>query len=177
MLRIIAGEFKGYKLKSGLDRTGFRPTKDRVKESLFSILGDISGAIVLDLFAGSGNLGLEALSRGASHATLVENNFRQSHIINENASKLQVTDQVNIISQNVISFLKNCDENFDLVLADPPYQFKFMDEFVALLIQKFSSSTLVLESSDDYEIPQIFQELNPQIKIYGNTKLIIREIL
>ena len=100
MIRIIAGEFKGHKLKSGIDRFGFRPTKDRVKESLFSILGNIDSFHVLEIFAGSGNLGFEALSRGAAHITFVENNFQQTKIINSNTEKLNALDRVEIISQN-----------------------------------------------------------------------------
>lgn len=173
MIRIIAGEFKGYKLKSGLDRSGFRPTKDRVKESLFSILGDLNGKRVLDLFAGSGSLGFEALSRGAEPITLVENNFKQKKILKENVEKLKAIEKVQIVSQNVIGFMKQCDTEFDLILADPPYQFRYLKEFVELLVAKFSNTLIVFETSVKYEIPEILLEKEPQIKTYGNTKLII----
>lgn len=173
MIRIIAGEFKGYKLKSGLDRPGFRPTKDRVKESMFSILGDIKDKKVIDLFAGSGNLGFEAISRGARQVTFVENNFKQTNIIKENAEKLKALDRVQLISQNVLSFLKNCHDDYDLILADPPYKFRFLDSFVDLLTSKFSKGMIVFEIGESYEVDEKIKILEPNIKVYGNTKLII----
>jgi 16S rRNA (guanine966-N2)-methyltransferase len=177
MIRIIAGEFKGHKLKSGLDRPGFRPTKDRVKESLFSILGDMQGKEVLDLFAGSGNLGFETLSRGAKTVTFIENNYRQTNILRENAEKLKVLEKINIIPRNTMIYLKKSkDVNFDLVLADPPYQFKSMALLAELLINRFNTSQIVLETSPEFIFPnrQNFFEFDE--KIYGNTKLTIFKV-
>ena len=176
MIRIIAGEFKGHKLKSGLDRPGFRPTKDRVKESLFSILGDISGLNVLDIFAGSGNLGFEALSRGAKHVTFVENNFQQAKIIGENVDKVHSSDKITITKTNVMLFLKKSDEQFDLVLADPPYQFKQMLEMIDMLLDNFQNTQIVLETDHRFDIPEKIKELDPVEKIYGNTKLTIFKV-
>ncbi len=176
MIRIIAGEFKGHKLKSGLDRPGFRPTKDRVKESLFSILGDISGQTVLDVFAGSGNLGLEALSRGAKHVSFVENNFQQANIISENVEKLHSSDKVDIIKKNVILFLQKTPEQFDLIFADPPYQFKHIPEMIDSLLENFQNTQIILETGHRFDIPDKIKELDPVVKIYGNTKLIIFKV-
>jgi len=153
MIRIIAGEFKGHKLKSGLDRPGFRPTKDRVKESLFSILGDISGYNVLDIFAGSGNLGFEALSRGAKHVSFVENNFLQANIISENVEKLHSHDRTSIIKKNVLLFLKKTTESYDLIFADPPYQLKQVSELIDDLVDNFKDTQIVLETGHRFDIP------------------------
>ena len=176
MIRIISGEFRGHKLKSGLDRLGFRPTKDRVKESLFSILGDLSGQTVLDIFSGSGSLGFEALSRGAKKVIFVENNFKQTKIIKDNAEKLKIIERVEIIPHNVISFLKNCNNQFDLIIADPPYQYNQIEDLINIILDKFHNSKIVLETATNYDISGQLLEIKPQVKIYGNSKLLIFKV-
>jgi len=177
MIRIIAGKFKGHKLKSGLDRPGFRPTKDRVKESLFSIIGNINQYKILDLFAGSGSLGFEALSRGADKAVFVEKNFRQSRFILENAERLKLSGNYEIIVKSAWSFLKKNEEDFDLVLADPPYESDNIDQLADLLADKFSNTKIILETSSDYQLQEDFkQKITPDERIYGNTKLIIFKV-
>ncbi|MBN2281212.1 MAG: 16S rRNA (guanine(966)-N(2))-methyltransferase RsmD [Candidatus Marinimicrobia bacterium] len=176
MIRIIAGRFKGHKLKSGLDRHGFRPTKDRVKESLFSILGNLEGKKVLDIFAGSGNLGFEALSRGAVQVTFVENNFQQCQIIRDNAEKIHVAHMVRIMKQNGFRYLEKLTESFDLVLADPPYQFNEMGKLVNLMVKKLPDTQIVLETAPEIDITKTIQRFNPVEKKYGNTKLIIYKV-
>ncbi|MFP4548133.1 MAG: 16S rRNA (guanine(966)-N(2))-methyltransferase RsmD [Fidelibacterota bacterium] len=177
MIRIIAGKFKGHKIKSGLDRPGFRPTKDRVKESLFSIIGNINEYKVLDLFAGSGSLGFEALSRGANQVVFVEKNFKQSRIIGENAEKLKLNDTFKIIVQPVLTFLNKNKQNYDLILADPPYESDENDQIIEILTDKFSGTKVVLEISSDYQINEdLLQKISPDIRIYGNTKLIIFKV-
>jgi 16S rRNA (guanine966-N2)-methyltransferase len=121
-MRIIAGQFRGRPLQTprGLDT---RPTADRVREALFSMLasrlGTFDGLRVADLFAGSGALGLEALSRGAAHATFVETNAKAQAAIKANAAKLGVEDRVRILGGSALALPRS--EPFDLVLADPPY--------------------------------------------------------
>ncbi len=177
MIRIIAGKFKGHKIKSGLDRPGFRPTKDRVKESLFSIIGNINEYKVLDLFAGSGSLGFEALSRGASQVVFVEKNFKQSRIIGENAEKLKLKDTFKIMVQPALTFLNKNEQNYDLILADPPYESEEIDQLVETLTDKFSGAKVILETSPDYQINEdLLQKILPDVRIYGNTKLIIFKV-
>jgi 16S rRNA (guanine966-N2)-methyltransferase len=117
-VRVVAGEFKGRPLRAprGM-RT--RPTADRVREALFSMLGDISGARVLDLYAGSGALGIEALSRGAASAVFVERDPRVAAVIERNLRSLGLDQEV--VRQDALRFLGRAEGPFDLVFCDPPY--------------------------------------------------------
>jgi 16S rRNA (guanine966-N2)-methyltransferase len=96
-----------------------RPTADRVREALFSMLGDVGGARVLDLYAGSGALGIEALSRGAANAMFVERDARAAAAIERNLGSLGV--EAPVVRQDVLRFLARADGAFDLVFCDPPY--------------------------------------------------------
>ncbi|MBA3510310.1 16S rRNA (guanine(966)-N(2))-methyltransferase RsmD [Sphingomonas sp.] len=121
-MRIIAGEWRGRRLRTppGLET---RPTADRVRETLFSMLasrlGSFEGLRVAELFAGSGALGLEALSRGAAFACFVENDPRAATAIRANASGLGALERVQILGGSGLALPRS--EPFDLVLADPPY--------------------------------------------------------
>lgn len=121
-MRIIAGQFRGRPLQAppGL---GTRPTADRVREALFSMLASRVGSFedlrVADLYAGSGALGLEALSRGAAHATFVETDAKAQAAIKTNASKLGVYERVRILGGSALALPRS--EPFDLIFADPPY--------------------------------------------------------
>lgn len=122
-MRIIAGRFKGLSL-TNFSAKHIRPTTDRIKGSLFNKWqGEVEGARVLDLFAGTGNLGLEALSRGASFVTFVENSEVSVRIIRENIEKLKIAkSEYRIIKQEVVNFLKTSqDKPYDLILIDPPF--------------------------------------------------------
>lgn len=122
MTRIIAGAARGRRL--AVPRSGTRPTADRVREALFGsldhLLGGFAGARVLDLYAGSGALGLEAVSRGASRAVLVERDRRTAAIARENA-RVVGSERVEVVVAPVSTFLGRPPEPFGLVLADPPY--------------------------------------------------------
>lgn len=127
-MRIISGRYRGRRI-TGPRGTATRPTSDRVRESLFSILGsryDLTEAHVLDLFAGSGALGLEALSRGADFVTFVENNRAACECIRKNVGDLGVADCVEVLCRPVnagISQLVSQSRRFGFVFADPPYAF------------------------------------------------------
>jgi 16S rRNA (guanine966-N2)-methyltransferase len=117
-MRIVAGEFKGRRLR--LPRGApTRPTADRVREALFSMLGDVAGARVLDLYAGSGALGIEALSRGAASAVFVERDARAAAAIKANLDT--VGAQAKIIRQDALTFIRASEGPYDLVFCDPPY--------------------------------------------------------
>lgn len=120
-MRIISGKYKGHLVS--FQAGHIRPTTDRVKESQFNILqGFIEGARVLDLFGGTGSLGLEALSRGAQELIIVEQNKKSIDIIRKNIEKLRVTEPVQIIQKDVLSYLnKYSGEPFDVIFADPPF--------------------------------------------------------
>jgi 16S rRNA (guanine966-N2)-methyltransferase len=117
-VRVVAGEFRGRRLAAPRGaRT--RPTADRVREALFSMLGDVSGARVLDLYAGSGALGIEALSRGAGSAVFVERDARAVSAIERNLASLGLEQRV--VRQDAARFLARAQGTFDLVFCDPPY--------------------------------------------------------
>jgi 16S rRNA (guanine966-N2)-methyltransferase len=121
-IRIIAGEYKGRRIKTpASDKV--RPTADRVREAWFSILqGSIPGARVLDLFAGSGALGFEALSRGAVSVDFVEKHTASLRVIHANASLLNVADQVTIHRTDAMRFAERLQAGaYDVAFADPPY--------------------------------------------------------
>lgn len=121
-MRIVAGQFRGHSLQTPEGSTT-RPTADRVREALFSMLasriGSFEGLRVADLYAGSGALGLEALSRGAGHATFVENDPKAQTAIKANAARLGVEERVRLIGGSATALPRS--EPFDLVFADPPY--------------------------------------------------------
>lgn len=121
MLRVIAGEARSVPLKT-IDGLDTRPTTDRVKETLFNLLqNDIYDCKFLDLFAGSGQIGIEALSRGANHATFVEKNKKVVDIINENLSKTKLMDNADVLKKDVLAALPFLGETYDLIFMDPPY--------------------------------------------------------
>lgn len=121
-MRIIAGRLRGRPLDAP-PGSQTRPTTDRVREALFSMLtsrlGSFEGLRVADLYAGSGALGLEALSRGAAHVTFVENDPKAAAIIRANAAKLGVLDGIRILGGSALTLSRS--DPFDLILADPPY--------------------------------------------------------
>jgi 16S rRNA (guanine966-N2)-methyltransferase len=117
-VRVVAGEFKGHPLRAPRG-SATRPTADRVREALFSMLGDVSGARVLDLFAGSGALGIEALSRGAESAVFVDRDPRAVAATRRNLEAVGAEAEVR--RQEALRFLAAYRGTFDLVLVDPPY--------------------------------------------------------
>ncbi len=120
-MRIIAGELKGRQLKAPT-WDGLRPTSDRLRETLFNILGpSIRGARVLDGYAGTGAIGIEALSRGASQVTFVEHDPRAAALIEENLRRAAVTDRYAIIRAGLADASRRLGAVFDVVLLDPPY--------------------------------------------------------
>lgn len=123
-IRVIAGELRGRRLRVPAG-SGVRPTADRVREALFDILGDtVVGARVLDLFAGSGALGIEALSRGARDASFVERDRRALAALRENLERLGLGTRSTVLRGDALARLSDeCrGDGFDLVLADPPYE-------------------------------------------------------
>jgi 16S rRNA (guanine966-N2)-methyltransferase len=117
-VRVVAGEFGGRRLRMPKG-AATRPTADRVREALFSMLGDLSGARVLDLYAGSGALGIEALSRGADSAVFVERDRSAASVIERNLADLGLEQRV--IADDALRFLARGQGVFDVVFCDPPY--------------------------------------------------------
>ncbi len=140
MMRIITGKAKGIHLAT-LEGEATRPTSERVKEAVFSMLmGDIESREVLDLFAGSGQMGLEAVSRGAAHATLVDSSPAAIRIIEQNVAKTHLEDACTVIRADYLSFLKKLkDRKFDLIFLDPPYAAGL---YLSALVQMLESGVL-----------------------------------
>jgi len=154
-MRIISGKFKGHHLVS-FKADHIRPTTDRVKETLFNkLMFDLEGARVLDLFCGTGNLGIEALSRGAQHVTFVDAHKQSLLITRENLQKLKVEkNDYSILQKDVLSYLKGYEgEKFDVIFADPPFTKKMAHDVMLALSSSggFHSSTLISIESEKKE--------------------------
>lgn len=126
-MRVVGGTARSIPLKTreGLDT---RPTSDRVKEAVFNIIQfDVPGAAVLDLFGGSGQLAIEALSRGASSAVIVDNSPEALAVIRENLRRTGLSEGARVIRSDYLAYLNRCTESFSLILLDPPYRENFVE--------------------------------------------------
>lgn len=134
-MKIISGKYKGRILK-GYDMIGTRPTMDRVKESVFAMIQDyIKDSIVLDLYSGTGNLGIEAISNGANKSYLIDNNKIAINTIKDNIKMLNI-DNTNIINSDAMDALRSfINQNivFDIIFLDPPYQTNELDKALTLI--------------------------------------------
>lgn len=134
-MRVIAGSARGLKLISP-DGIKTRPTLDRVKEALFSMLYPyLNGAVVLDLFAGSGALGIEALSRGADKSYFIDNSQEAISCINSNITAAKFNESSAVAKKDAIEFLKTCNQNFDIIFIDPPYAKGLYETTINLIAQ------------------------------------------
>ena len=132
-MRVITGKARGTVLKTpeGLDT---RPTSDRVKEALFSIIQfDVPGARVLDLFGGTGQLGIEAISRGAKSAVFVDTGEKACSIIKENLRRCKMETDGKVIRSDYLKYLENCHDSFNIVFLDPPYAEVFLENALKML--------------------------------------------
>ena len=165
-MRIIAGASKGRKLATPKSQS-IRPTSDRVKESLFNILGsEVEGKVVLDLFAGTGNLGIEALSRGAERVIFVEKGRKALQLIQRNITQIGLEGRVEIIPRDAnraIGILKGKGEIFDLILMDPPYEKGLIKRTLIKLISHpiyHTGSILVIEHDRREPMPDTLEGWN-----------------
>ena len=132
-MRVITGSARGRRLKE-LEGLETRPTTDRVKEGLFSALQcDIEGRRVLDLFAGTGQLGIECLSRGAAFAVFVDRREDAARLVGENLALTGLRDRARVVRGDSLEYLRTSGEKFDLVFLDPPYQAGLLEPALALL--------------------------------------------
>ena len=132
-MKIISGKYKGRNL-DGHNLDGTRPTMERVKESLFAIIQNhLDNAIVLDLFSGSGNLGIEALSEGASYAYLVDFNKKAAITIKNNLNNIGINEAevINLDYKKALNYLK--DKKMDLIFLDPPYKTDYIEQSIKLI--------------------------------------------
>lgn len=156
-MRIIAGAYKGRKLAPPSDRS-VRPTPDRVKEALFSILGGhVEDAVVLDLFAGSGNLGLEALSRGARKCYFGDSSRDSIRLIHGNVAHCKAEGLSHVIQGDYRNVLAQIREKTDIVFVDPPYAERLWEDVLFHLSEKQlmnPDGLIILEHPRELEFPQ-----------------------
>ena len=177
-MRIIAGRFRGHKLIAPKN-LNIRPTTDRIKESIFNIIQNhIYDSVVIYLFSGTGNLGIEALSRGATKVYFIDKNKESISIIKKNLEKIDSTNMSNIIHDNVISGIKKLSKDnvqANIIFMDPPYK-KGLVENVLEHIDKSnilsSNGIIIVEEDSSEDLPEnignlfIFRQ-----KKYGNTSI------
>jgi 16S rRNA (guanine966-N2)-methyltransferase len=175
-LRVIGGALGGRTLK-GPPRSGVRPTADRVREALFEILAarDAPMARVLDLYSGTGALGIEALSRGAEHCDFVESDPKACEVIRENLNRTRLPDRARLWPLPVARALPRLSGPFDLVLADPPYEYDRAEKELTEVLERGLLSpdgTLVVEHSQRRQWPEElagYRQLTS--RRYGDTRI------
>ena len=157
-MRVISGTARGRRLKElpGMDT---RPTTDKVKESLFNIIQfDIEGRKVLDLFGGTGQLGIEALSRGAARCTFLDMSRQAAAIIRENVTEVGFADRATVQQGDAMAFLSGCREKYDLIFLDPPYQTQLLENCIQA-VAKFDilseHGIIVCESAQEKQLPEL----------------------
>lgn len=179
-MRIIGGEYRSriIEMPKGAE---IRPTQDRVREAVFNVLADVSGKRVLDLFAGSGAYGMEALSRGAEHATFVENNSRCLAAIQSNIDSLKIPEaRYAVLRSSVLTSLPRFEKNgerFDLVFIDPPYH-KDMARICLIRLDNYDIllklSLIVVEHFKNDSLEATLSSLQPEKeRRYGDTVISI----
>lgn len=173
-MRIISGSARGTKLYT-LDGMNTRPTLDRVKEPLFNILNfDLEDAVVLDLFAGSGALGLEAISRGAKKAIFCEKNRNAIEIIEKNIEKTRFTDKSLLIKNDFekgLTYIKNQNIKADIVFIDPPYKTDLVKKSVEKILDTDilnDNFIMVVETDEPERILNDIEDMN--ITVYDKRK-------
>lgn len=154
MMRVITGSAKGMRLDT-LPGNNTRPTSERAKEAIFSYLQfGIEGRAVLDLYAGSGQLGIEALSRGAESAVFVDSERSAAEIIKRNLDKTRVSDRASVICSDVHSVIGRLKSGFDIIFIDPPYALRAVPEVLELALKSniFKPNTIVICESEEEDI-------------------------
>lgn len=170
-MRVITGAWKGRSLQAPAGRS-FRPTMDLVKQAMFSVLEDVSDLTVLDLFCGSGALGLEALSRGAAYTDFVDDGAAAWKAVGANIEMLGCGDRCRVWRRKAAKYLQDCEKKFNLILIDPPYQQNLLAPVVELLPTVCNRLALVMLEHSPREkviIPPGFVVLYE--RVFGQTAL------
>ena len=175
-MRIITGTARGVKLET-LDSDATRPTSDKVKEAIFSMIQfEIEGRRVLDLFGGSGQLALEALSRGAAHAVLTDNDKRSVQLIRKNIDELRFNDICTVVEKSSYDYAKTCNKRFDIIFLDPPYNKGYIEPALEMISEYnlLSENGIVVLESDNTDFKsEVDGLLVEKQKRYGRTFITI----
>ena len=172
-MRVITGSAGGLKLRT-LPGNDVRPTTEKVKEAVFSAIHfELENSRVLDLFAGCGQMGIEALSRGAASAVFVDSSKDSVDIINENLKNCKLTEKAKVIKSDFSAFLNSTTEKFDFCFLDPPYYEGHYDKALTLLNGVIKNGGKVLcEHPDSVKLPETFKGFK-KIKDYRFSKIIV----
>ena len=181
-MRVIAGEFKGRQI-SAVRGDNTRPTTDKIKENVFNIMGQFfEGGCVLDLFAGSGNLGIEALSRGMDHAVFIDKNVNAIRVIKENITRLKLQPRAEIYRNDAfkaLTTLSKKNDKFDLIFLDPPYGKVSITELIAMIMNNDllnDNGLIMCEYSEGIEIVYDVSSLKElRHELYGSVEILILE--
>lgn len=174
-MRVISGSARGRKLGK-LEGTETRPTADRVKVGLFNAIQfDVPGTVVLDLFAGTGQLGIECLSRGAERAVFVDNRKEAIDLIRKNLNMTRFQDRSQVIQMDSMSWLSSCRQRFDLIFLDPPYDSGLLEASLERIMEidiLSKDGIIICESRVDTTLPQqILEKGKAKEYRYGHTKV------
>ena len=176
-MRVITGKARGISLKTP-EGMLTRPTADRVKEALFSIIQfDVPGAKVLDLFGGTGQLGIEALSRGAQNAVFVDAREEACRLIRENLKRTKMENNAHVVRADYLDYLKQCRQSYDIIILDPPYAEVFLENALKVITEidiLQSNGIIIAEYPTGKELPWEFAGYSRSKNYkYGNTMLTI----
>ena len=169
MIKIISGDFKGRKLNN-LKIDILRPTQAKVRKSIMDSIRDFDKKSVLDLFAGIGTLGIESISRGASKVKFVEKNNRIIKVLAKNLDMFNLSSKSTIIKSDVLKFLNDECEKYDIVFADPPYGEYSFDVLYPLVSNIMNNRGIFCYESEKQEVEK---KQDIKIKYYGNTQIIL----
>jgi 16S rRNA (guanine966-N2)-methyltransferase len=173
-LRVSGGDARGRRLKAPKN---IRPTQGMVKQAIFNMVGaEVEGAKVLDLFAGSGALGIEALSRGAAHATFVDREARGLAILRQNLDALGLKERAHVVRGDVVRWLEVASDEVKeagLVFLDPPYEDVVFDRALRALDQKVLVATVLAEHSRRQQLPSLSRLKVDRQRRYGDTMVTV----
>jgi len=181
-IRITGGFLKGRRIGSPRPGKGIRPTTDRVKLAIFSVIGleAVEGRKVLDLFACTGALGIEAISRGADHVELVEKSRRNVQLIRDNIDLLGLSNQCTVHHSDVESFLTNCEDSYDMVTMDPPFETSNWHDLLNKIGQTgfvYPRGTVVAEHKNGISLEDSYKDITRfSLKTYGDSQVSFYEV-
>ncbi len=172
-MRVITGEARGRRLLT-LEGADVRPTTDKVKEAVFSAIQfDIQDRVFLDLFAGSGQMGIEALSRGAKSAVFVDSSRKAVDIIRKNLNNVGFYDRAKVLHADSLSYLDMVSEPFDIAYLDPPYSTGILQEVMPKIVEKVKKTGIIIVENPEKE--EIFEKYGEFMldrqKHYGKIKV------
>lgn len=179
-MRVISGIARGTKLDSR-ESISTRPTLDRIKENMFNLIqGKVRDSVVLDLFAGSGQLGIEALSRGADRAYFCDIDREDIVFLNKNIAKTRLTEKSIVLNEDFKKVLNTINTKFDLIFIDPPYKSNFVEESLNLIYEKSilnDDGLIIIETDETQKIQELLNSKSYinilKTKNYGRVSLFI----